>query len=220
MQVSGRIWEHVVASLHALKEPSALIAWLPSHQADGKAGAAAALLGNLAQVSASALQVKCSALPALPGNLGCVKLGFVALLTMVMHAKWQAMHVFTCCLSMSKGGAGHLDYHVALTCITALANQSLLSSVCNASLAVQHAALLAMHPLLLELVLGCYLKQEPVLLLRVTSAASDDYQAGAHTVDAKFYQSTAVKGVPTEQGHPKIQSEMPYAVSLCVTHTQ
>ena len=58
VQVSGRIWEHVVASLHALKEPSALIAWLPNHQPDGKAGAAAALLGNLAQVSASALQVK------------------------------------------------------------------------------------------------------------------------------------------------------------------
>ena len=57
VQVSGRIWEHVVASLHALKEPPALIAWLPSDQPDGKAGAAAALLGNLAQVSASALQV-------------------------------------------------------------------------------------------------------------------------------------------------------------------
>lgn len=61
MQVSGRIWEHVVVSLHALKEPSALIAWLPSEQPDGKAGAAAAVLGNLAQVSASALQV-CSCL--------------------------------------------------------------------------------------------------------------------------------------------------------------
>ena len=58
MQVSGRIWEHVIASLHALREPSALIAWLPNDQPDGKAGAAAALLGNLAQVSASALQVK------------------------------------------------------------------------------------------------------------------------------------------------------------------
>lgn len=57
MQVSSRIWEHAVVSLHALKEPSALIAWLPSEQADGKAGAAAVLLGNLAQVSASALQV-------------------------------------------------------------------------------------------------------------------------------------------------------------------
>ncbi|KAL3150396.1 hypothetical protein ABBQ32_000234 [Trebouxia sp. C0010 RCD-2024] len=58
--VSGRLWEHVVASLHALKEPSALIAWLPNHQPDGKAGAAASLLGNLAQVSASALQGKVS----------------------------------------------------------------------------------------------------------------------------------------------------------------
>ena len=57
LQVSSRIWEDAVVSLHALREPSALTAWLPSNQPDGKAGAAAALLGNLAQVSASALQV-------------------------------------------------------------------------------------------------------------------------------------------------------------------
>lgn len=57
LQVSSRIWEDAVVSLHALREPSALIAWLPGNQPDGKAGGAAALLGNLAQVSASALQV-------------------------------------------------------------------------------------------------------------------------------------------------------------------
>lgn len=74
MQVSGRIWEHVVASLHALKEPSALIAWLPNDQPDGKAGAAASLLGNLAQVSASALQGKVRLCKARPPALHCIAL--------------------------------------------------------------------------------------------------------------------------------------------------
>lgn len=90
MQVSGRIWEHVVASLHPLKEPSALIAWLPSGQPDGKAGAAAALLGNLAQVSASALQVNsclchCRLSCTAPGD---AKSSCFELLITVMHAWW------------------------------------------------------------------------------------------------------------------------------------
>ena len=57
VQEATRIWQHAVASLHNLGEPKDVIAWLPNNQAEGKAGAAAALLGNLAQVSSSALQV-------------------------------------------------------------------------------------------------------------------------------------------------------------------
>ena len=59
VQVSSRIWEHVIVSLHpdSFKDVSAFIAWLPSDQPEGKAGAASALLANLAQVSATALQV-------------------------------------------------------------------------------------------------------------------------------------------------------------------
>ena len=102
VQVSGHIWEHVVASLHALKEPSALIAWLPSDQPDGKAGAAAALLGNLAQVSASALQVKsclCSCgLPCAAHGTHAfpyVKLGFFAVAVyaclMASHARIELL---------------------------------------------------------------------------------------------------------------------------------
>ena len=58
MQVSSRIWEHVVVVLHPDSFPdlSAFIAWLPSEQPEGKVGAATALLGNLASVSATALQ--------------------------------------------------------------------------------------------------------------------------------------------------------------------
>ena len=46
-------------SLHpdSFKDLSAFIAWLPNDQPNGKAGAAAALLANLAQVSGAALQV-------------------------------------------------------------------------------------------------------------------------------------------------------------------
>ena len=85
MQVSGRIWEHVVASLHALKEPSALIAWLPNDQLDGKAGAAASLLGNLAQVSASALQGKVRLSDAKPPALHCFALHSTALHCTALH---------------------------------------------------------------------------------------------------------------------------------------
>lgn len=60
VQVSSRIWEQVIVSLHpdSFKDVSAFIAWLPSDQPAGKAGAAAALLANLAQVSGTALQVQ------------------------------------------------------------------------------------------------------------------------------------------------------------------
>ena len=60
VQVSSRIWEQVIVSLHpdSFKDVSAFIAWLPSDQPEGKAGAAAALLANLAQVSGTALQVQ------------------------------------------------------------------------------------------------------------------------------------------------------------------
>ncbi|KAA6423490.1 MAG: E3 ubiquitin- ligase UPL6 [Trebouxia sp. A1-2] len=56
--VSSRIWEVVIVSLHpdSFKDLSSFIAWLPADQPDGKAGAAAALLANLAQVSGAALQ--------------------------------------------------------------------------------------------------------------------------------------------------------------------
>lgn len=49
----------VIVSLHpdSFKDLSSFIAWLPADQPDGKAGAAAALLANLAQVSGAALQV-------------------------------------------------------------------------------------------------------------------------------------------------------------------
>lgn len=59
VQVSSRIWEQVIVSLHpdSFTDVSAFIAWLPSDQPEGKAGAAAALLANLAQVSGTALQV-------------------------------------------------------------------------------------------------------------------------------------------------------------------
>ncbi len=50
----------VIVSLHpdSFKDLSSFIAWLPADQPDGKAGAAAALLANLAQVSGAALQVR------------------------------------------------------------------------------------------------------------------------------------------------------------------
>ncbi|DBA78986.1 TPA: hypothetical protein ACH3X1_008854 [Trebouxia sp. C0004] len=56
--VSSRIWEVVIMCLHpdSAKDLSTFIAWLPADQPDGKAGAAAALLANLAQVSGAALQ--------------------------------------------------------------------------------------------------------------------------------------------------------------------
>ncbi|DBB12911.1 TPA: hypothetical protein ACH3X3_005665 [Trebouxia sp. C0006] len=56
--VSSRIWEVVIVSLHpdSFNDLSSFIAWLPADQPDGKAGAAAALLANLAQVSGAALQ--------------------------------------------------------------------------------------------------------------------------------------------------------------------
>ncbi len=59
LQVSSQIWEQVIVSLHpdSFKDLSAFIAWLPNDQPNGKAGAAAALLANLAQVSGAALQV-------------------------------------------------------------------------------------------------------------------------------------------------------------------
>lgn len=121
VQVSGRIWEHALTSLHALKEPSALIAWLPSDQPDGKAGAAAALLGNLAQVSASALQVKsclstcchpCTAGQGLPVYLSppqhctwqsCTPLSSWAVLQCSQQPcmpSGQVMHVCSSCLSL------------------------------------------------------------------------------------------------------------------------
>ncbi len=58
--MSSRIWEVVIVSLHpdSFKDLSSFIAWLPADQPDGKAGAAAALLANLAQVSGAALQVR------------------------------------------------------------------------------------------------------------------------------------------------------------------
>ena len=58
LQVSSRIWESVIVSLHPDSFPnlSAFIAWLPADQPEGKTGAATALLANLAAVSAAALQ--------------------------------------------------------------------------------------------------------------------------------------------------------------------
>ena len=56
LQVSGRIWHHAVEALQGMKGASSLIAWLPADQLGGKAGAAAALLANLAQVGGAALQ--------------------------------------------------------------------------------------------------------------------------------------------------------------------
>ena len=58
MQVSGQIWHHAVEALHTMQDASTLIAWLPADQLGGKAGAAAALLANLAQVGGRALQVR------------------------------------------------------------------------------------------------------------------------------------------------------------------
>lgn len=57
MQVSSRIWHQAVEALQEMREASDLIAWLPADQIGGKAGAAAALLANLAQVGGTALQV-------------------------------------------------------------------------------------------------------------------------------------------------------------------
>lgn len=104
MQVSGRLWEHVVASLHALKEPSALIAWLPNHQPDGKAGAAASLLGNLAQVSASALQGKVHFCEAKPPALHCTLHPFMCLATSPSHPWWGAS-----CLPSKLSVNGHFS---------------------------------------------------------------------------------------------------------------
>lgn len=58
LQVSGRIWHHAVEALHTMQDAHTLIAWLPADQLGGKAGAAGALLANLAQVGGTALQVK------------------------------------------------------------------------------------------------------------------------------------------------------------------
>lgn len=57
VQVSARIWHHAVEALADMNDVSSLVAWLPADQLGGKAGAAAALLANLAQVSGTALQV-------------------------------------------------------------------------------------------------------------------------------------------------------------------
>ena len=66
LQVSSQIWESVIVSLHpdSFADLSAFIAWLPAEQAEGKAGAATALLGNLAAVSGAALQASDHAIPA------------------------------------------------------------------------------------------------------------------------------------------------------------
>lgn len=56
--LQAAIWQQAVKALHELGSVPAVLAWLPSEQSlGGKAGAAAALLGNIAQLAGACLEV-------------------------------------------------------------------------------------------------------------------------------------------------------------------
>ena len=56
LQVSSRLWRQAVSALSPMIAAD-IVGWLPADLAGGKAGAAVALLGNLAEVGGKALQV-------------------------------------------------------------------------------------------------------------------------------------------------------------------
>lgn len=61
--MQAKMWQETTRALSELGSVSALLAWLPLEESlGGKAGAAAALLGNLAQVAGACLVVRLSTL--------------------------------------------------------------------------------------------------------------------------------------------------------------
>ena len=78
-QLQTKLWQETTRALSELGSVSALLAWLPSEESlGGKAGAAAALLGNLAQVAGACLVVRLSTLLQLMiKSRGCCRAGLL-----------------------------------------------------------------------------------------------------------------------------------------------
>lgn len=94
--MQGKMWQETIRALNELGSVSALLAWLPSEQSlGGKASAAAALLGNLAQVAGACLVVRLlSLLRLIFVSRACYRAG-VLLFNAQQHSKFFTFHVFT-----------------------------------------------------------------------------------------------------------------------------
>lgn len=114
------MWRHGVKALHRLGSAQAVLGWLPAEESlGGKAGAAAALLGNLAQVAGACLAVHlCTSIaPFSPALSSCVWLSSLKLVLIAPHFKLMPRSSITCLISFScLAGQTTLGRHALFCC--------------------------------------------------------------------------------------------------------